>query len=292
VTTVPPEADGKQQHVVEVLNTIDVGTSILVDSVARNDFTAETTIQAVIETFREQGLPDHITIDRDPRFVGSPQGRDFPAPFVRMLHCLDVLVTVCAPRCPQQKGFVERYNRTFNEEGVQVRQPQDLGEVRDLIASFQQHYNEERPNQALRCGNQPPRTAFPTLPKLRQLPETVDPERWLEVLDGQRFVRKVRANGTITVDDHIYYVATAWAGRYVSVQISAAERSFQIEYRDQVVKTVPIKGLMGEPLPLDMYLAQIALEARCQALIGRPIGQQLRLPLETPDTAQTGTATM
>ena len=110
VTSVPPEADGKQQHVVEVLNIIDVGTSILVDSVARPDFTAETTLQTVLETFRTEGLPQCVTIDRDPRFVGSPQGRDFPAPFVRLLHCLGVEVNVCAPRRPQQKGFVERYN--------------------------------------------------------------------------------------------------------------------------------------------------------------------------------------
>ena len=292
VSTVPPEAEGKQQHVVEVLNAIDVGTSILVDSVARCDFTAETTIQAVVETFQKEGLPQCVTIDRDPRFVGSPQGRDFPAPFVRMLHCLGVQVWVCAPRRPQQKGFVERYNRTFKEEGVQREQPRDLGAVRDLVTSFQQHYNYERPNQALSCHNQPPRVAFPALPLPRQLPATVDPERWLEVLDGQRYVRKVRANGTIKVDERDYYIDSAWAGKYVSVRLSAAERSFQIEYREQVVKQLPIKGLIGERLPLDVYLSQIVCEARHQTLIGRPIGHQLRLPLEMLDTRPAGAATM
>ena len=38
----PAETDGKQQHVVEVLNTVDTGTSILVNAQVREGFTAET----------------------------------------------------------------------------------------------------------------------------------------------------------------------------------------------------------------------------------------------------------
>jgi hypothetical protein len=36
-------------------------------------------------TFLEHGLPERITFDCDPRFVGSWSGCDFPAPFVRFL---------------------------------------------------------------------------------------------------------------------------------------------------------------------------------------------------------------
>ncbi len=78
VSTVPAETDGKQQHVVEVLNTVDTGTSILVNAQVREDFTAETTLEAIVETLRLQGRPETITLDRDPRFVGS-QMREFPA---------------------------------------------------------------------------------------------------------------------------------------------------------------------------------------------------------------------
>src|SRR5438034_5071967 len=51
VTTVPPEVDGKRQHVVEVLNVMDEGTSVLVDAQVRADFHAETTLEAVAELF-------------------------------------------------------------------------------------------------------------------------------------------------------------------------------------------------------------------------------------------------
>jgi hypothetical protein len=43
---------------------VDVGTSILVDAQVRPDFTAETTLQAISATFRSQGLPQHLTVDR------------------------------------------------------------------------------------------------------------------------------------------------------------------------------------------------------------------------------------
>jgi hypothetical protein len=277
VSTVPADPDGKQQHVVEVLNTVDMGTSILVNAQVREDFTAETSVHAIVDTLRQHGLPESITLDRDPRFVGSPQGRDFPAPLVRMLHCLGVQVVVCPPRRPDHNAFVERYNRTYEYECLRVYAPTDADTVRAVTAAFHQHYNDERPNQAITCGNQPPRQAFPTLPPRPTLPPTVDPDRWLAVLDGHRYVRKVRANGTVSVDRSLYYVDETWAGKYVSLQIAAAQRSFIIEYREQPLKQVRIKGLMGEQLPLEVYLAQVAQEARTQLLVGRPVGQQLRL---------------
>ncbi len=124
VSTVPPETGGKQQHVVEVLNTVDTGTSILLNAQVREDFTAETTLEAIVETLREQGRPETITLDRDPRFVGS-QMREFPSPLVRLLHCLGIQVTICPPRRPDRNGFVERYNRTFEYECLRVFQPKD-----------------------------------------------------------------------------------------------------------------------------------------------------------------------
>ena len=59
--------------------------------------------------------------------------------------------------------------------------------------------------------------------------------------------------------------------------IDASARVFVVEYREQVVKQVPIKGLVGEQLPLEVYLEQHGLEARTQLVAGRPVGQQLRL---------------
>ncbi len=249
VSTVPAAHDGKQQHVVEVLNTVDTGTSILVNAQVREDFTAETTLEAVVETLRTQGRPETITLDRDPRFVGSQMSRDFPSPLIRLLHCLDIQVTSCPPRRPDRNGFVERYNRTYAHECLRVFEQRTVEMVRTLTAGFRQHYNQERPNQALSCGNQPHCIAFPDLPPRPPLPRMIDPDRWVEVLDGQRYVRKIAKNGTVSVDGSLYYIDQAWHGRYVSLRIQAAQRVFVVEYREQVLKTLPLKGLVREVLP-------------------------------------------
>jgi hypothetical protein len=279
VSTVPAEADGKQQHVVEVLNTVDTGTSILLNAQVREDFTAETTLEAIVETLNAQGLPQSITLDRDPRFVGSQQQRDCPSPLMRLLHCLGIQVTICPPRRPDRNGDVERYNRTFEYACRRVFQPNDVEMARTLTAGCRQHDTTERPNQALSCGTQPPAVAFPNLPARPPLPSMIDPDRWVEVLDGQRYVRKVHKNGTVAVDGTLYYIDRAWQGRYISLRIQAAKRAFVAEYREQVLKELPMKGMVGDKLPLDVYLEQMRVEAQTQYIAGRPVGRQLRLPV-------------
>jgi Integrase core domain len=216
VSSVPADPIGKQQHVVEVLDIVDVGTSILVDAHVR----------------------------------------------------------------PDKNAFVERYHRTFDQECLRIVQPSDLASAQQVTTTFRKHYNYERPNQAISCGNRPPCVAFADLPARPVLPTQVDPDRWLEVLNGERYVRKVRASGTVSVERSMYYIDQAWAGKYVTLRLDAANRSFMVEYREQPIKQVPIKGLVSEVLPLSTYLELITREARTQTVAGRPMGQQLRLPLE------------
>jgi hypothetical protein len=87
---VQASAEGKRQHVVEIANFVDAGTSIWLHREVRGDFDAEL-IRAVVAQFVcEQGWPQMLTFDNDPRFVGSPARRDCPAALVRFLLCLGV----------------------------------------------------------------------------------------------------------------------------------------------------------------------------------------------------------
>jgi hypothetical protein len=85
-STVPADPEGKQQHVVEVLNFMDAGTSILLNAQAHQDFHAETAFEVVVQFLRKYGLPAMLTFDRDPRWVGSSSGRDFPSALLRFLR--------------------------------------------------------------------------------------------------------------------------------------------------------------------------------------------------------------
>jgi transposase InsO family protein len=94
ISTVGPDPAGKQQHVVESLNIIDRGTSVLIAAHVRADFTAETALEALALTLAKQGCPKRMTLDRDSRWVGSPAGSDFPAALVRFCACVGIEVQI------------------------------------------------------------------------------------------------------------------------------------------------------------------------------------------------------
>ncbi|HEY7122967.1 MAG TPA: integrase core domain-containing protein [Ktedonobacterales bacterium] len=263
-STVPPDLLGKRQHVVETLNTYDVGTAVVLNAQVREDFTAETALLAVVETLAQWGLPDLIGFDRDTRWVGSASGRDFPSPFVRMLHCLKVGVYICPPQRPDKNGGVERYNKSYKYECLLVHRPTDLGQVREVTAAYHQHYNFERPNQAKPCGNRPPRVACPTLPERPSLPDFIDPDGWVEAIHGERYARKVKGTGSVKLDGKHYYVQQALAGKHVVLEVDGPARELVIWHQKEAIKRVPIKGLQRRLLPWKEYLAQLREEARTE----------------------------
>jgi Integrase core domain len=120
---VPAAPDGKRQHVVEIANFVDAGTSIWLHQQVGADFDAETLLEVVAQFFREQGLPAMLTFDNDPRFVGSPSGRDFPSALVRFLLCVGVEPNVIPPHRPDKNPYVERFHRTLSQECLQVHRP-------------------------------------------------------------------------------------------------------------------------------------------------------------------------
>jgi len=257
-------SEGKYKHVVEVCNFVDAGTSIALWAQAREDFHEQTAIEAVITFLRMYGRPRQITFDRDPRWVGSSSGRDFPSPLRRLLLCLGINPQVCPPQRPDKNAYVERYHRTYGHECLQVYRPGTLQEVREVTETFLQHYNWERPHQGRSCGNVPPRVAFPTLPTLPDLPARVDPDGWLSTFDQQMYLRHVGHDGCVDVDLQTYYISSQLAKRTVLLQVDAAGKRFVVWHGDQMIKTLPIKGLIGEEMALDDFLKHMHREALSQ----------------------------
>jgi hypothetical protein len=258
-STVAADPGGKRAHVVKTLNTIDIGTSILLGAQVREDYTAETSLQAVADLVRDQGLPDHITFDRDPRFVGSAKACDFPAPCVRFWACLGVDVTICPPHRPDKNAFIERYHRSYNQECLLVARPTTVAHMREVTASYKEHYNDERPNHALRCGNQPPRVAFPALPARPSVPLQVDLDAWLHTIDGRAYVRRVQDNGCAPVGDASYYAGRDLVGQQVAFQVDAAAREFIVLHAGGERGRVPIKGSVQRIMSFDDFVGPLAL---------------------------------
>jgi transposase InsO family protein len=227
---------GKRQHVIEVCNFVDAGTSIALFAQAREDFHEQTAMEAVISFLQTYGRPHQITFDRDPRWVGSVSGRDFPSPLRRLLLCLGITSSICPPHRPDKNAYVERYHRTYGQECLQLHRPSTLQEVREVTEAFLQHYNEA-------------------------LPERVDPDAWLTSLNRKMYLRHVGRDGCVELDLATYYIGPQLAGCTVLFQVIAENRQFAVWHQDQVVKLLPIKGLVGQEMVLSDYLKSIQQEA-------------------------------
>lgn len=261
VSTVLPDPDGKQQHVVETLNIVDKGTSILLTATPRDDYNAETVITALVDSWLVHGLPAAITFDRDPRFIGSWTSKEFPSPFMRLLLCLGIRMDVCPAHRPQKNGFVERYHRSYQAECLARHRPDSLTEAILRTAEYQQHYNWERPNQALSCGNQPPRAAFPDLPRRPSLPTTIDPDSWLIQIHGRYYPRRVDQSGVVKVGGHTYYISRQLHRQTIALRVDAIQKQLVVLQDTQVFKHVPLKGLYNEVMLFEDYLPLIQAEA-------------------------------
>ncbi len=263
-SSVPADPEGKRQHVVEIANFVDAGTSIWLHRQVGAEFDAEGLLEVVAQFLREHGLPAMLTFDNDPRFVGSSSGRDFPSALVRFLWCVGVTPNVIPPHRPDLNAYVERFHRTLGQECLQVHLPRTHEQVQEATESFLTHYNGERPNQARSCGNQPPRVAYLAFPTLPAVPQTVDPDRWLVQVNKQAFARTIRAGGDLTINRQDYYVSRRLAGQRVTCWVNAAEKQFEIWQPAGVIKSIPIKGLHGKIMPFEEYVALMKREARSE----------------------------
>jgi hypothetical protein len=210
----------------------------------------------------------------DPRvslWIGIPAGSaaqkrsDFPAALLRFGACLGIEIQVCDPHHPKLYAFVERYHRSYHQECLALDHPRTLEQARTVTESFVQHYNVERPNQALSCGNRPPLTAFAHLPTLPPLPPIVDPDSWLLSLDGLHLERKVDRHGMISLDLKRYYVSTHLVGHHVVLQLDAKLHGVQVLHEQHVVKSLPLRGLVGHLLSFEQFLTHMLHQARAQA---------------------------
>ena len=261
VSTVPADPLSKQQHVVEILNFVDHGSSAVVASEPGAVYTAETALRTVAQGFQEQGCPDRIALDRAPRWVGSWTAKDFPSPLLRFLECLGIAPHVCPPQQPDRNPFVERYHRNFKYECQLIECPADLPSTVEVNQRYVHFYNFERPNQAITCGNQPPRTKFPARPCLPPVPHTVDPDRWLLAQSGKTYRRKLDSKGCFQLGNQTYYVKQNRHGQVVVVWVDGKQKTLHVFAGQVLVKSLPIKGLQNRLMNFQEYLELMCKEA-------------------------------
>jgi len=96
----------------------------------------------VFERLKEQGrCPDVLRVDNGPEFLSE----SFQA------WCRDhgILLQYIQPGKPNQNAFIERFNRTYRNEVLNLYLFRSLEEVREITGHWLMEYNTQRPHDAL-----------------------------------------------------------------------------------------------------------------------------------------------
>ena len=94
----------------------------------------------------ERDLPDILRVDNGPEFLAQE--------FVQWMNQHGVFIRYIQPGKPNQNAFIERFNRTYRNEVLNLYLFRNLDEVREVTAAWLIEYNELRPHDAL--GGIPP----------------------------------------------------------------------------------------------------------------------------------------
>ena len=76
----------------------------------------------------------------------------------------------------------------------------------------------------------------------------MDPDHWLHALDGLHLERTVNQHGQVSVDLKLYSVSARLAGQRVVLHLDATHRCLPVLHQEQLLKSLPLKGLVGQLL--------------------------------------------
>jgi len=88
-----------------------------------------------------RGYPDVIRTDNGPEFRS--------ATFKSWALKHNILIQYIQPGKPAQNGFIERFNRTYREEVLDMNLFSNLAEVKEITREWTKDYNNERPHESL-----------------------------------------------------------------------------------------------------------------------------------------------
>ena len=113
-------------------------------------------IRVLEQIVEERGYPKQIRVDNGPEFIATRLSYWAETHGVKLEHI--------KPGKPAQNAYIERFNRTFREDILDMYLFNSLDQVRELSANWMIDYNENRPHKAL--GGIPPRAFASTLNSL------------------------------------------------------------------------------------------------------------------------------
>lgn len=185
------------------------------------------------QTFRAAasgvGLPGQLLSDNGLCFTGRLHGGVIVA-FERLVRAAGTQVIHSRPYHPQTCGKIERLHRTARDWLARRDPPRTLGEAQQLFDAFREHYNSQRPHEALH--GRPPASVFISGAPVDLSGVDIDPA------DGYPLgcaMRKVSGSATFTYRYHHYRLGDRWAGTTIGIVPDGAQ--LHVYYGASLIET-------------------------------------------------------
>jgi putative transposase len=102
---------------------------------------AQRVIRVLERAVAWRGYPNKLRMDNGPEFISST--------LAEWADDHGIELEFIKPGTPTQNSYVERFNRTYRDEILNMYVFRTLNEVRELTDKWVREYNEERPHDSL-----------------------------------------------------------------------------------------------------------------------------------------------
>ena len=118
----------------------DFNREVLATEIDLN-LTAPRVIRVLERIVAWRGYPNKLRMDNGPEFIS--------AALAEWAEEHNIELALIKPGKPTQNSYVERFNRTYRDEVLNMYVFRTLNEVRDITETWMRQYNEERPHDSL-----------------------------------------------------------------------------------------------------------------------------------------------
>jgi transposase InsO family protein len=182
------------------------------------------------------GIPEELLTDNGKVFTGRLGPHPSEVLFDRICREQGITHLCTGVRCPTTTGKIERFHKTLRAELFTGRRFASLTEAQQVLDSWVQDYNTNRPHQAIAMRVPAQRFQAPTAAATPSPIPTL-PSRQPLTLGPTEITRRVSASGLIGVCYQPVSAGRHLAGQVVTVRLHSTV--LQVLFAGQLVRTVP-----------------------------------------------------
>lgn len=232
----------KNGPLVEVMNVISLHGSLVSSWPKEASIKAKDVVEALIEHWREWGLPHYAQFDNDTLFQGAHQHPNVISRVMRLCLSLGVIPVFVPPGERGYQAAIEGYNGLWQAKVWARFSHESLNGVQK---TSQRYVNAHRNRTRQRRDNAPERACFPTEWRLDLQYHPAD-------YPGARlvYIRRTNQQGEVSLLGQTMPVNPSWAGRLVRSEVLLGESKIRFyQLRRRKPNEQPILSEIKHELP-------------------------------------------